>query len=174
MDENIESAAASSSIPGSSSAEAIPVDDEEDEIQFIDAYDDNAISVCMDAQGRQTATSSSSNKFALQSLDSELLAEYPEKVRGLINKLRNNHYTADFPWMQDLRWHLPQDTRNDQNVDSMVAYVLTEQQKNAYMRKSFKSVQHILDGNEDPEFFDESFKKVLTTTSPSSRPHTVT
>ena len=113
MNGNAESAAASSSGPGSSLSVAIPVDDEEDEIQFIDVYDDNVISVCMDAQGRQTATSSSSNKFTLQSLDAELLAEYPEGIRGLINKLHNNHYTADFPWMQDLRRRLPQGTRND-------------------------------------------------------------
>ena len=159
MDENAESAATSSAIPGSSSSVAIPVDDEEDKIQFIDAYKDDSTSVCVDAQGRQTTTS---NRFTLQSLDAELLAEYPEGVRGLINKLRNNHYTADLQWMQDLCRHLPQDTRNDRNVDSMVAHVLAAQQNDAYMRKSFISVQRILDGDEDPEFFDESFKKVLT------------
>ena len=158
LDENTESATTSSTVPGSSSSVAIPVDDEEDEIQFIDAYEDDGISVCMDAQGGQTTTS---NRFTLQSLDAELLAEYPEGVRGLINKLRNNHYTADLQWMQDLCRHLPQDTRNDRNVDSMVAHVLAAQQNDTYMRKSFKSVQRILDGDEDPEFFDESFKKVL-------------
>ena len=51
LDGNIESATASSSAPGSSSSAAIPVDGEEDEIQFIDAFADST-SVRMNAQGR--------------------------------------------------------------------------------------------------------------------------
>ena len=83
-------------------------------------------------------------------------------MKGIINRLRNNHYSADFPWMQDLRRRVPQDTRNNRNVDSMVAHVLAAQENNAYIKKSFKSIERILKGDEDPEFFDEDFKSVLT------------
>ena len=161
LDGNVEPAVASSSTPGSSSAAAITVEDDEDEIQFIDAIDDGT-SVRVDAQGRQTTTSSTSSAFTLQPLADELVSEYPERVKVVINKLRSNHYSADFPWMQDLRRRVPQNTRNDRNVDSMVAHVLAEQQHNAYMRKSFISVDSILNGDEDPDFFDENFKSVLT------------
>ena len=147
-----------SSTPGSSSAAAIAIDDNEDEIQFIDAVDDGA-SVHVDAQGRQTTTSSSSTSFTLQPLDDELMTEYPVRVRGVINRLRNNHYSADFPWMQDLRRRVPQDTRNNRNVDSMVAHVLAAQENNAF--KSFKSIECIMNGDEDPEFFNDGFKSVL-------------
>ena len=44
----------------------------------------------------------------------------------------------------------------------MVEHVLAKQQHNAYMRKSFKSVDSILNGDEDPDFFDENFKSVLS------------
>ena len=153
--------AATSSTPGSSSSAAIPVDDDEDEIQFIDAIDDGA-SVHVDAQGRQTTGSSASGSFTLQPLDDELVAEYPVRVRGVINRLCNDHYNTDLPWMQDLRRRVPQDTRNDRNVDPMVAHVLVAQENNAYIRKSFKSVDRILNGDEDSQFFDEDFKSVLT------------
>ena len=66
-----------SSAPGSSSAAAIAIDEDEDEIQFIDA-DGDGDSVHVNAQGRQMTTSSSSSLFVLQSLDDELLTEYPE------------------------------------------------------------------------------------------------
>ena len=138
--------AATSSTPGLSSSAAIPVDDDEDEIQFIDAIDDGA-SVHVDAQGRQTTDSSPSGSFTLQPLDDELVAEYPVRVRGIINRLRNDHYNADLPWMQDLHLRVPQDTQNDRNVDPMVAHVLVAQENNAYIRKSFKRVDHILNGD---------------------------
>ena len=144
-----------------SSAAAIPIDEDEDEIQFIDAIDDGT-SVRVDAQGRQTTTSSTASAFVLQPMEDELMTEYPEHVRGVINKLRSDHYSADFQWMQDLRRRVSQDTRNNRNVDSMVAHVLVERQNNAYIRKSFISVERILNGDEDPNFFDENFRSVLT------------
>ena len=90
------------------------------------------------------------------------MTEYPECVRVVINRLCSNHYSADFPWMQDLRRRVSQDTRNNRNVDSMVTHVLAEQQNNTYIRKSFKSVEHILNGDKDPQFFDDGFKSVLS------------
>ena len=112
LDRNVKPAVASSSTPGSSSAAAITVDNEEDEIQFIDTIDDGT-SVHMDAQGRQTTTSSTSSVFTLQPLADKLVSEYPEHVKVVINRLRSNHYSADLPWMQDLRRCVPQNTRND-------------------------------------------------------------
>ena len=73
LDGNIKPTASSSLTPGSSSAAAIPIDNDEDEIQFIDAIDDGD-SICVDAQGRQTTVPS----FVLQSLADDLLKEYPE------------------------------------------------------------------------------------------------
>ena len=161
LDGNVEPAVTSSSTLVSSSAAAITVDEDEDEIQFIDAIDDGT-SVRLDAQGRQMTTSSTSSTFTLQPLANELVSEYPEGVRVVINRLRSNQYSADLPWMQDLRQRVPQNTRNDRNVDSMVAHVLAKQQHNVYMRNSFKSVDRILNSDEDPDFFDENFKSVLT------------
>ena len=142
--------------PGSSSAKAISIDDDDDEIQFIDAVEDGA-SIHVDAHGTQTTTSA----FVLQSLDDELLTEYPVKVRGILNRLRKNHYSTDFPWVQDLHQRLPQDTRNTRNVDPMVNHVLAILDSDPYIKKSFKSVERILNGDEDPEFFDKDFKKTL-------------
>ena len=79
-----------------------------------------------------------------------------------MNRLCRNHYSADLPWMQDLRQRLPQDTRNNRNVDSMVAHILAVQESNSYIKKSFKNVESILNGDKDPEFFDADFKKTLT------------
>ena len=73
LDGNIEPTASSSLTPGLSSAAAIPIDNDEDEIQFIDAIDDGD-SIRVDAQGRQMTVPSS----VLQSLADDLLKEYPE------------------------------------------------------------------------------------------------
>ena len=156
LDGTAEPTTTTSSTPGSSSATAIPIDDDDDEIQFIDAIEDGA-SVHVDAHGTQTTTSS----FNLQPLDDELVAEFPPRVRDVMNRLCRNHYSTDLPWMQDLHWRLPQDTRNTRNVDPMVAHVLAAQETNPYIKKSFKSVERILNGDEDPEFFDADFKKTL-------------
>ena len=133
------------------------IDDDDDEIQFIDAVEDG-VSVHVDAHGTQMTTSA----FVLQSLDDELLTEYPVKVRGILNRLRKNHYSTDLPWMQDLRRRLPQDTRNNRNVDPMVNHILAVLDSDPYIKKSFKSVERILNGDEDLEFFDADFKKTLT------------
>ena len=157
LDRTAEPTAATSSTPGSSLAAAILIDDDDDEIQFIDAVDDGA-SVHVNAHGTQTTTSA----FVLQPLDDELLTEYPTKVRTILNRLCKNHYSTDLPWMQDLRRRLPQDTRNNRNVDPMVNHILAILDSEPYIKKSFKSVEHILNGDEDPEFFDADFKKMLT------------
>ena len=157
LDGTAEPTTTTSSTPGSSSAAAILIDADNDEIQFIDAVDDGA-SIHVDAHGTQTTTSS----FTLLPLDDELVAEFPVQVRDVINRLRRNHYSTDLPWMQDLRRRLPQDTRNNRNVNPMVAHILAIQDSNPYIKKSFKSVERILNGDEDPEFFDADFKSTLT------------
>ena len=156
MDGTAGPAATASSTPGSSSAAAISIDDD-DEIQFVDVVNDGA-SVHVNAHGTQMTTSSSTPG----ALDDELMSEYPEQVKIVINRLRRNHYSADFPWMQDLYWRLPQGNRNSRNIDSMVAHVLAMRESDPYIKKSFISVESILKGDEDPEFFDADFKKTLT------------
>ena len=156
MDRTARPAATASSTPGLSSATAISIDDDE-EIQFVDAVNDGT-SVHVDAHGTQTTTSSSTPG----DLDDELVSEYPEQVRIVVNGLRRNHYSADFPWMQDLRRRLPQGNRNSCNVDSMVAHVQAVQESDSYIKKSFISVESILNGDKDPEFFNADFKKTLT------------
>ena len=156
MDGTAGLAVTASSTPGSSSSAAISVDDDDDEIQFIDAVDDGA-SVHVDAHGTQTTTSSSTP----EALDDKLVAEYPAQVKVVINGLRRNHYCADFPWMQDLRRRLPQGNCNSRNIDSMVAHVLATRESDPYIKKSFISVESILNGDEDPGFFNEDFKRTL-------------
>ena len=158
MDGTAEPGATASSTPGSSSAAAISVDDNnDDEIQFIDAVDDGA-SVHVNAHGTQMTTSSSTPG----DLDDELVTKYPEWVKVVVNRLRRNHYSADFPWMQDLCRRLPQGNRNSRNVDSMVTHVLAVRESDPYIKKSFVSMESILNGDEDPAFFDADFKKTLT------------
>ena len=157
MEGTAEPSTTASSAPGSSSAAAISVDDDDDEIQFVDAVGDDA-SVHVDAHGTQTTTSS----FIPGALDDELVAEFSDRVKRVVNGLRRNHYSTDFPWMQELRRSLPQGNRNGRNVDSMVAHVLAVREDDPYIRKSFVSVESILKGDEDPEFFDADFKKTLT------------
>ena len=156
LDGTAESTATTSSTSGSSSAVAISIDDDDDEIQFIDAVDDGA-SVHVDAHGTQMTTSS----FTLKPLDDELMVEFPPRVKDVINRLHKNHYSADLPWVRDLHRRLPQDNRNNRNIDSMVAHVLAVQESDPYIKKSFKSVESILNGDEDPKFFDADFKKTL-------------
>ena len=156
MEGATEPSATTSSTPGSSSAAAISVDDDDDEIQFVDATGDDA-SVRVDAHGTQTTTS----PFIPGALDDELVAEFSDQVKRVVNSLRRNHYSTDFPWMQELRRKLPQGDRNGRNVDSMVAHVLAVREDDPYVRKSFVSVESILKGDEDPGFFDEDFKKTL-------------
>ena len=121
---------------------------------FLDAVNDGA-SVHVDAHGTQTTTSS----FTPEPLDDELVSEYSDPVKLVINSLRKNHYSADFPWVQDLRRRLSQDNRNSRNVDSMVAHVLAVRENDPYIKKSFISVESVLRGDEDPEFFDADFKR---------------
>ena len=146
-----------SSAPSSSSATAISVDNDDDEIQLVDAIDDG-ISEHVDAHGTQTTTS----PFTPGALDDELVAEFSDRVKRWVNGLRRNHYSTDFPWMQELCRRLPQGNRNSRNVDSMVAHVLAVRESDPYIWKSFVSVESILKGDEDPEFFDADFKRTLT------------
>ena len=128
-----------SDAPGSSTMAVIDIDNDEDEIQFIEKDDDNSV-VCVDTRGRHTITSVSAIKFILQPMDANLLDEYLDDVRGIITNLCIDHYETDFQWVQDLRCHLPQGNRSCCNVDNMMDHVLAEMEHNPYMKKSIFSV----------------------------------
>ena len=134
--------------------------------QFIE--DDGEDSVMhVDAHSIQSALSASAPAFILPDIDPELLKEYLDEVKRVMNKLRRDHYSSDFQWVKDLHLHLPPGPRSGRNVDNMVDYAWAACDHDAYIKKSLFSIQHILDGEEDRSFFNDQFLEVLSNIRPN-------